>query len=202
MPKSWLSRSRAWISLVLLSPIAILVGLSAPHVTAGSLQEIGFEAVAWALFVAGAMSRWWATLYIGGRKGDGLVCDGPYSVCRNPLYLGTFLIATSIPAMVQSATFALALVLVSWLYLTVTVRDEERRLLNRYGDEFVAYCNRVPMFFPRFHLYHSPESTDVRVEGLRAELMRSLRWVWVPLLCQVLIALRSQPWWPHCLHLP
>jgi protein-S-isoprenylcysteine O-methyltransferase Ste14 len=48
----------------------------------------------WCLW-PGATLRLWSTLYIGGRKRVVLVSDGPYSLCRNPLYVGTFLIALS-----------------------------------------------------------------------------------------------------------
>src|SRR3990172_5291830 len=119
--KSWLSRSRAWISILLLTPVGFLAAFSAPHVLPNSWAELGFAMVGWGLFLTGAFSRWWATLYIGGRKGNQLMHDGPYSMSRNPLYFGTFLIVLSIAAMLQSLIFALALLASSILYLIVTV---------------------------------------------------------------------------------
>ncbi len=37
------------------------------------------------LFLAGAAFRFWATLYLGGRKDAVVVDTGPYSLCRHPL---------------------------------------------------------------------------------------------------------------------
>jgi hypothetical protein len=58
------------------------------------------------------------------------------------------------------------------------------------------------MFIPRWRRYHSPERVEVRLDGLQAEFLRSLRWCWVPFLCHVVLILRIQTWWPHYFDLP
>jgi len=200
--KSWWARSRAWISILLLVPAGVLAAVSPPHVPFGSCSELGYEAAGWSLFVLGAFARWWATLYIGGRKGNQLILEGPYSISRNPLYFGTFLIVMSIAVMIQSLLFALAALTASALYLSVTVPDEQRRLQRRHGQAFDDYRRRVPVFFPMIHLYCSTDTVPVRVDGLRAELNRTLRWIWVPFLCHAFMHLRAQDWWPHLWNLP
>ena len=198
----WFSRSRAWISLLLLTPIAVLAVFSAPHWAIGSWNEFFVECLGWSLFFAGAAMRWWATLYIGGRKWCELICHGPYSLSRNPLYFGTLLMALATAVLIQSFSLAIALVFVSYIYLNVTVPVEESNMRNRYGADFDEYCRRVPRFWPNWQLYHSPDVIEVRVAGLRAELIRALRWVWIPVVCHLLTHLRAHDWWPHWATLP
>lgn len=206
--QDFIARSRAWIALVLLAPVAVAAVLTQPHLHFTGLEEVVLETIAWALFFAGACLRWWATLFIGGRKiselmpyGD-LVTDGPYSMCRNPLYVGTVLIALSVGVFLQSLTLLAAMLVVGSLYVWITVPIEERRLQKLFGEKFTAYCQRVPRYFPDFSLYTSPPEIIVRFEGIRAEFLRMLQWSTVPLLCYFVEHLRMQPWWPTPLYLP
>jgi protein-S-isoprenylcysteine O-methyltransferase Ste14 len=198
--KSWLSRSRAWISILMLVPAGILAAFSLPYLPENGCVLLGLEGVGWGLFLMGAFSRWWATCTSAAE--NKLICEGPYSITRNPLYFGTFLMTLSIAVMIQSLIFAVAVLASTVLYLAVTVPREERRLSWKNEEAFAAYRNRVPMFLPRISLYQSPREILVRTDGLRAELIRSLRWVWVPFLCHVFVHLRMQSWWPHVLRLP
>ena len=61
-------RWRGAIGGFILGPVAILTALSTPLVPADSLWQLPLQAAAWSCFVAGAALRFWATLYIGGRK--------------------------------------------------------------------------------------------------------------------------------------
>lgn len=200
--KTWLARSRASLAIFLLVPACLLAVSSPVHFKPGSGGEIACNTAAIILFLVGAFWRWWSTLYIGGRKGHELISTGPYSMCRNPLYFGTFLITMSLPVVAQSLTLGLALLAVAVFYLGVTVPGEERRLLKRHGKEFEEYHRTVPIFIPNFRLYKSPANLNVLVGGLHAEFWRSLQWIAVPILCQVFLGLRMQPWWPQYFLLP
>lgn len=79
-----------------------MAAFSAEHLPHSALRAMGFELAGWLLFLAGAFYRWWATLYIGGRKSKSLVCDGPYSTCRHALYFGTFLMVLAIAVFAES----------------------------------------------------------------------------------------------------
>jgi protein-S-isoprenylcysteine O-methyltransferase Ste14 len=60
--------------------------------TLHNLAEFGgFMAILGAI-----MARLWCTLYIGNRKSVQLVMDGPYSLCRNPLYTASILGAVGV----------------------------------------------------------------------------------------------------------
>ncbi|MGE3314168.1 MAG: isoprenylcysteine carboxylmethyltransferase family protein, partial [Planctomycetaceae bacterium] len=157
LEKRWIVRSRAWLAILIILPFAAIVAVSEPLIPLDDASKLGVWLVGWSLFLLGALYRWWATLYIGGRKGEELICEGPYSLCRNPLYFGTFSISMSIAALICSLSFAVGVLAASVFYLAVTVREEERRLQIQFGDEFLSYRERVPMFVPLSTSYHSPE---------------------------------------------
>jgi protein-S-isoprenylcysteine O-methyltransferase Ste14 len=200
--QKWAARSRSWISILLLTPALVGALLSAPWFFAGSWGNCFFDMVGWLLFFSGATMRWWSTLYIGGRKTTSLVIDGPYSICRNPIYVGTLLMTAAVAAFLQSLTFLLCLALAMFIYLSTTVPVEERRLRERYGRQFDEYCVRVPRFIPNFRQFNSPNAIEINIGGLASEGYRALRWIWLPILCEVVTQLRVQPNWPHLLRLP
>lgn len=190
-----LARSRAWVSILLLVPAGIIAVGSPSWIAGDSLAHQLCQTLGWTAFIAGAVLRWWATLYIGGRKTTELVTGGAYSFCRNPLYLGTFLMQIAVVCFLESATLAAATLLVSAYYLGVTVAAEERRLSGIYGAKFDDYVRRVPRMIPSFSTVESPASITVEVAGLKAELIRMLRWMWIPAVAQLLYLAREQQWW-------
>jgi|GEM_PF-579394 len=195
--RSWISRSRGWISILLLAPVSIDAIFSPLTWPLDSWLQFTCDCAGWVLFVSGAAWRWWATLYIGGQKDRQLSQQGPYSISRNPLYFGTLLMAISVAVFVQSLAFAAMLVAVAAFYLGVTIPNEESRLRVKFGQAYTDYCARVPRFFPRFSLYQTPPSVVVESYGLQSEWRRALRWVWLPVICHLLCHLRSEPTWPH-----
>lgn len=200
--KQRIVRSRAWMSVAIIAPFTVAAALSAPRISQNSALDLALGVAGWLCFSAGALFRWWATLYIGGRKHQELVVDGPYSICRNPLYLGSFLLAFSIAFFLHSVTFAIGLLIALPIYLGITVPWEEAKLQDIYGDAFASYRERVPKFIPRFALFESPSTVCVKLTGLVRELRSSARWIWIPLLAEAVAHLRTEAWWPTVLQLP
>ena len=190
-------RRRGWIAVFLLGPAAAVAVLSEPLAPEGSILDLVLDSLAWLTLVAGVTLRFWATLYLGGRKQRAIVRQGPYSLCRNPLYLGSFLIACSVALFLQSPVFAAAVAAAVALYVSVTVPAEEAHLRETLGEEYARYCEEVPRFRPRFIDFRAESPIVVHLNGLRRELGRALQWVVVPLFGEFLIYLRGQPWWPH-----
>ena len=73
--------------------LVMMALISHPLVPEGTLLHGVMDTVAFMFYLAGLGFRFWATLYVGGRKGSSVIAEGPYSVCRNPLYLGSFFLA-------------------------------------------------------------------------------------------------------------
>ena len=200
--RPWLVRSRSWLSILIIAPFAALAAISVPLVREESVADFLLSAAGWMCFFVGATFRWWATLYVGGRKEHELAVDGPYSVCRNPLYFGTFLLTLSIALFVHSLLFAVGLMIATPLYLWITIPWEESRLREIFGERYDAYLRRVPKFIPDFSKYSSPQTIQVNLGGLKGEYRMALRWIWVPLLAEGFAHLRMEAWWPALLQLP
>ena len=68
---------------------------------------------------------------------------GIYSISRNPMYFGVFLMYVGIGIACASWVFLLCAVvwIVSWHF---GVPEEERILLEKYGDAYRKYMNRTP----------------------------------------------------------
>lgn len=123
------------------------------------------ETFAWVglgLIIVCIIGRTWCALYIGGRKTTRLVTTGPYSVCRNPLYLFSIIGAVGVGA--QFGAFSVAIIpgLCAWIVHVRAVLQEERLLLATHGDAYRDYLARVPRFVPRVRLWHNVEVLEVR----------------------------------------
>jgi len=193
---------RAWIGVAVLTPFAVVSCLSQPPIGENSWLDFGLNALGFVTFAAGAVLRLWATLHIGGRKGHALVSDGPYALCRHPLYVGTLLLTASAALFAKSPIFAIGLVPATLSYVLLTVPAEERYLRNKLGDVYARYCEQTPRYFPRLRRPYRAGTITVSVRGLRAECWRALRWVWIPFLAQLVFHLRFDAAWPHPFRLP
>jgi protein-S-isoprenylcysteine O-methyltransferase Ste14 len=105
-------------------------------------------AVAWslALVLPGLWLRGYAAGYV--KKNRELTVTGPYAHTRNPLYLGSMLIAAGFAVALLSWPVALVLAL-GFAVIYVPVIASEERFLRATFPGFDAYCNRVPRLFPR-----------------------------------------------------
>ena len=99
-----------------------------------------------AICVPGLMLRALASGHV--QKNTCLTTSGPYAYTRNPLYLGSLVLAAGFAVAARSAWIALGIVvLFAGIYLPV-VQSEEHFLRLQF-PEFAAYAQRVPRFLPR-----------------------------------------------------
>ena len=193
---------RGAVGVVLLTPAAIVTILANPLVAPDSWLDVAIDAIAWVAFLAGAGLRFWATLYIGGRKSDVPVMDGPYSLCRHPLYLGSVLLVLSGALFLKSIVFAGALAVLATAYFMFTVPAEEEYLSARLGEPYREYCRRVNRLWPSFRHFQTPARITVDVHSLYLECARASRWIWLPLVGEIIGHLRAAPWWPRLFSVP
>ena len=92
-----------------------------------------------------------------------LVVNGLYSVVRNPMHLGWTLMLFGVAVLMQSFTllviFIPLFVLAHILYLKLI---EEKGLEKTFGQAYLNYKKRVPMFIPK--LYIAKIKTPCRIK--------------------------------------
>jgi protein-S-isoprenylcysteine O-methyltransferase Ste14 len=115
--------------------------------------DLWLEIAGFIFILCGFGVRLWCTLYIGGRKNRDLLSDGPYSLCRNPLYVGSMLAAFGIGLQTEMLSFGIFCGIVCWAIFYVVVKKEERYLLVEFGEPYQLYFETTPRFWPRFSAY-------------------------------------------------
>jgi protein-S-isoprenylcysteine O-methyltransferase Ste14 len=88
-------------------------------------------------------------VYLGKLLKKGVATKGLYTLIRHPQYLGLGLAALGLAIMwPRFLTLALFGVMLFLYYLLA--KDEERRMINRFGESYIDYINRTGMFLPHF----------------------------------------------------
>jgi protein-S-isoprenylcysteine O-methyltransferase Ste14 len=95
--------------------------------------------------VAGLALRAWAAGHLA--KNRRLATSGPYAYTRNPLYLGTLLVAAGLAVAGRSAGLVLLFAAVFLLvYLPVILLEEQH--LRQLFPEYADYSRHVPSLLP------------------------------------------------------
>ena len=83
------------------------------------------------------------------RKNEALATSGPYSYTRNPLYLGSILIAVGFAIAARSLWIWIVLIAFFVAVYVPVIRSEESFLRSAFPD-FELYARRVPRILPRW----------------------------------------------------
>jgi protein-S-isoprenylcysteine O-methyltransferase Ste14 len=83
------------------------------------------------------------------RKHQQLATSGPYAYTRNPLYLGSVLLAAGFSVASHSWISTILLAAYLAIFYPVVIRREQTELQAHYGNAFVEYASLVPAFWPR-----------------------------------------------------
>jgi protein-S-isoprenylcysteine O-methyltransferase Ste14 len=100
-----------------------------------------------AVAVFGLLVRGVSSGYL--RKDRELAVSGPYASTRNPLYLGSSLLAAGFIVAGRSWWAGLLVGTYFAVFYYAVMRNEEEDLRKRFGAAFDEYAARVPLFFPR-----------------------------------------------------
>jgi len=103
------------------------------------------------------------------RKNAELATTGPYAHTRNPLYLGSILIALGFLVAARSVWIgAGAIVMFVVVYLPV-IKAEEKYLRSAFAD-YTQYALHVPRFLPRLTRYRPAAGADDGSQNFSSEL--------------------------------
>jgi len=160
------------------------------------IMTTGLFSLGMFLVAIGSLGRMWCSVYIAGYKDRTLITQGPYSVCRNPLYFFSTFGALGVGFCTETFTFPLALLIVMILYYPLVVRKEEQRLRQRFGSGFDDYAKRVPAFFPKLSLFIEPATYTVNPIVYRRHMFSALWFVWIVGLIELAEGLKEMGWIP------
>ena len=137
------------------------------------VAAIGEAIRLWSVSYAGSETR--TTISTGGTQ---LVTQGPYSVIRNPLYLGNIFIYSGIGIMSNSLFPYLQIFALIYFHIQyhLIILVEEEYLFKRFKGNYILYKQCVNKFLPNFKTI--PDSIKSNLdfdlnEGLKSEV-RSL----------------------------
>jgi protein-S-isoprenylcysteine O-methyltransferase Ste14 len=119
------------------------------HPTAHSM-EIGIP-----VSLLGLGLRAWAAGCLA--KNRKLATSGPYAYTRNPLYLGTLMVAAGLAMAARSPGLGLLFAAV-FVFIYLPVIQNESDHLHTLFPDYGAYAAAVPLLLPRLTKYHSDNS--------------------------------------------
>ncbi|MBS1790311.1 MAG: isoprenylcysteine carboxylmethyltransferase family protein [Acidobacteria bacterium] len=113
-------------------------------------------AVGTPLALLGALIRGWASGHL--RKNAELAVSGPYAHTRNPLYFGSFVMATG--CAVAGGVWLIGTWLVVFflaIYWPV-MQAEAAHMRTLFGEAYARWSAEVPLFLPRLTAYQSGQN--------------------------------------------
>ncbi len=143
---------------------AVFLWLAQPTITTMLLSLL--------LVVPGLWLRAYAAGYV--RKNAELTRTGPYAYTRNPLYLGSMMIAFGFAAAAASWVILVALAALFAIIYIPTIQSEESYLREHFAG-FDEYAAKVPRLLPRFTPAAFPASENASRGRFSAEQWRHHR---------------------------
>jgi len=126
----------------------------------GRIGEVVETLIGSFFIVLGALLiiKGWVKVYFGTMKAS-LVTDGVYQIVRHPQYLGVFLVVLgqiidwpTIPTLLMSP-------FIVWAFVGLA-RNDEVRMIEKFGDEYRAYQRKVPMLLPNIECWFDRENAQ------------------------------------------
>ena len=103
--------------------------------------------------LVGLALRAWAAGHLA--KNQKLTTSGPYRFLRNPLYIGTMLVAAGLVLASRSPMLGVVFAVVFFLIYLPVIQLEEQHLRNLFPD-FDMYARRVNALFPNGRPFPNP----------------------------------------------
>ena len=155
------------------------------------------------LALSGELIRLWGVSWAGSETrttgtvgGTFLIISGPFAFVRNPLYVGNVLIYLGLGIM-SFAWFPYLQVVAILFFLFqyyLIVKEEEKYLVEKFGEAYKDYCRNVPAFFPCLIPYRNSNVVQPPFNikaGLRSETRSMQAFLGIALLLIILWLIRN-----------
>lgn len=157
MRKHWFPKPYADFVMRMRVPSGFLLGICFGLLAAPTPMSLLYGPL---LAFPGLALRGWAAGHL--KKNQDLADGGPYAWTRNPLYLGTLLVALGLALAAQSGVvLALTVAVFALVYLPV-IEQEEQHLLKIFPS-YREYADRVPLLWPSLPKSEGPGDFDIHV---------------------------------------
>lgn len=122
----------------IIMPVVLIYSIFLPLKIATAWLYVGLLIFAAALVIS------ITTLFnIASAPGDKPVMQGAYKISRHPMYLSGFLMFIGVG--ISCASWVVLILAVIWiLFWQIAVPEEERLLIEKYGDDYRDYRDRTP----------------------------------------------------------
>jgi protein-S-isoprenylcysteine O-methyltransferase Ste14 len=97
--------------------------------------------------IAGMFFRGWSSGYIN--KDDELATQGPFSLTRNPLYFGNFILGAGIAIAGNNVCCYTIFLVYYLLFFPFLMVIEHKRLKKKFGKQYEEWAERSNSFFPK-----------------------------------------------------
>lgn len=155
---NWLFRWRSYLPLALAT--VIFSGFDHFNYPFGShlldqIWELVCLAVSFLGVAVRALTVGFTVTHTSGRntdkqQADSLNTTGMYSIVRNPLYLGNFLMVFGVVIFLRSWWLPVLYLLMFTLYYERIIFAEEMFLRRKFGEAYLKWAARTPVFIPTF----------------------------------------------------
>jgi len=115
-------------------------------------------AIGFFFIVAGMFFRAWATGYIN--KDKELATKGPFSLSRNPLYFGNFILGLGIAIAGKNLTSYIIFFAFYLAFFPFLMVYEHHRMKKFFGPQFEEWRKKTNLFFPKIKRI---EDTDFNI---------------------------------------
>jgi protein-S-isoprenylcysteine O-methyltransferase Ste14 len=155
-----------------------LLGLALLAAWQGPALPVEWELACLSLGVCGLLVRCWAIGFAGAgtsgrscrsQQADELNTTGLYSVMRNPLYLGNYMMWMSVAIVTRTYWLPLVGTGVFFVCYRLIIRAEEAFLRNRFGHAFYAWASVTPAFIPDFRRWRPADGKFALRRVLKSE---------------------------------
>lgn len=159
-------RLRSYLPLLIIGPIFVALeeSIYVENLVGDNIEDI-WVLLCFLLSMFGLTLRWITVGYVpagtSGRntqkqRADELNMTGMYSIVRNPLYLGNFIIILGVLLSIKVWWLIVIGTLGFFIYMERIILAEENFLSEKYGQTYTDWRSRTPVILPNFKLWQKP----------------------------------------------